>query len=513
FDNIDWARLETRLQAIFGSDPFVELLMAWVQAPLRTVHGLEDRVRGLPTGSPLSPVLVNLFLDDLDRDLQHEGFQATRYADDLVVQCRSEAQAQAASLVVRRSLEEKGLQVKPAKTQVIPPSQPLRFLGYIIQEEGTPLPEDEWDVGASSDAALDEFMSPVEPEALPTPGEHAPERVPHSGEGWEGSHLIVLPPVRHLVVDHGTLAIRDHEGTLLQRTPIDTTASVLLLGQHHVSPAALRACLARGIPLHFASSFGAYLGSAAAGPSRPALWLKQDLRLADPAACLRLSQRTVHARIAHQREVLRRHAHKHPEVLRQGLEAMKHCQAESLRAGDQDILRGLEGLASRHYFAAFALLVPGEWGFKNRLRHPAPDPTNALLDLASTFLHNLTDTTLRAEGLNPWCGFMHQPHGRHRVLVSDLMEPFRHHMERAVPGALGGLLTPGDFHSEGGRCRLETAAHRRFRHHLLANLSHPFQTPEDPSPRPLSGHLLAQARNFRRWVQGQADDFQPWKSR
>ncbi len=81
FDNIQWSRLYTRLTAFFGDDAVVDLVMGWMSA---TVEG-KERKAGLPQGSPLSPLLANMMLDDFDSDLETAGLQLVRFADDFVV--------------------------------------------------------------------------------------------------------------------------------------------------------------------------------------------------------------------------------------------------------------------------------------------------------------------------------------------------------------------------------------------------------------------------------------------
>jgi retron-type reverse transcriptase len=81
FENIQWSRLYTRLTAFFGDEAIVDLVMGWMSA---TVDG-KERQAGLPQGSPLSPLLANMMLDDFDSDLETAGLQLVRFADDFVV--------------------------------------------------------------------------------------------------------------------------------------------------------------------------------------------------------------------------------------------------------------------------------------------------------------------------------------------------------------------------------------------------------------------------------------------
>jgi len=75
FDSVSWHCLQTRLQALWGDDPIVEAIINWMQAPVKYEGELIDRKRGLPQGSPLSPLMANLILDDFDNDMQVAGFK------------------------------------------------------------------------------------------------------------------------------------------------------------------------------------------------------------------------------------------------------------------------------------------------------------------------------------------------------------------------------------------------------------------------------------------------------
>lgn len=85
--------------------------------------------RGLPQGMVLSPFLCNLYLDALDRKLEHKGVPFVRFADDFVLLARSDTEAERALRIARHKLWWLGLTLHPDKTQVVRCSPKVRFLG------------------------------------------------------------------------------------------------------------------------------------------------------------------------------------------------------------------------------------------------------------------------------------------------------------------------------------------------------------------------------------------------
>jgi RNA-directed DNA polymerase len=87
---------------------------------------------GTPQGAIVSPLLANIYLDPLDHEMAGAGYQMVRYADDLVILCRSQAEAEAALERVREWTAQAGLLLHPEKTRIVDAA--LRggfdFLGY-----------------------------------------------------------------------------------------------------------------------------------------------------------------------------------------------------------------------------------------------------------------------------------------------------------------------------------------------------------------------------------------------
>ena len=123
FDNLPHDLVE-RAVARHTTLPWVRLYVArWLRAPVQRPDGtLERREKGTPQGGVISPFLANLFLHyALDRWLQREYpiVPFERYADDVILHCRSEQEAQRVLAAVRERLAACGLELHPTKTRIV----------------------------------------------------------------------------------------------------------------------------------------------------------------------------------------------------------------------------------------------------------------------------------------------------------------------------------------------------------------------------------------------------------
>ena len=107
--------------------------MQWVSADKRDQQdNVISRHQGLPQGAPISPILANLLLDDLDQDMLAKGHQIVRYADDFVMLFKSQEAAEAALADIHLSLHEHDLAINPDKTRIVESSQGFKYLGYVF---------------------------------------------------------------------------------------------------------------------------------------------------------------------------------------------------------------------------------------------------------------------------------------------------------------------------------------------------------------------------------------------
>jgi len=133
FDTIPHDQLMARMKERISDGRLLALVESYLKAGvLDGLKGWEPTEQGTPQGAVISPLLANLYLNPLDHLMADQGCEMTRYADDFVIQCRSEAEAHRALETVRQWAQANGLTLHPVKTRLVDATQKggFDFLGY-----------------------------------------------------------------------------------------------------------------------------------------------------------------------------------------------------------------------------------------------------------------------------------------------------------------------------------------------------------------------------------------------
>ena len=133
FDTIPHERLLALVKARVADGRVLALVESFLRAGvLEESQGWKPTECGTPQGGVISPLLANLYLDPLDHQMARAGWEMVRYADDFVILCRTQAEAQNALAAVRAWVSEAGLTLHLEKTRVVDARAPggFDFLGY-----------------------------------------------------------------------------------------------------------------------------------------------------------------------------------------------------------------------------------------------------------------------------------------------------------------------------------------------------------------------------------------------
>jgi RNA-directed DNA polymerase len=130
FDRVNHDKLMGRIAQRVEDKRLLKLIRAFLNAGVMEDGLVSPSIEGTPQGGPLSPLLSNLVLDELDRELEARGHRFVRYADDCNIYVRSERAGQRVMESVKHFLTTKlKLKVNEAKSAVAKP-QERKFLGF-----------------------------------------------------------------------------------------------------------------------------------------------------------------------------------------------------------------------------------------------------------------------------------------------------------------------------------------------------------------------------------------------
>ena len=132
FDTIPHEKLMKRVEEKIADGPVLGWIRKFLKQEIMETAETWTPEEGTPQGAVLSPLLSNIYLNPLDHLMVEKGYEMVRYADDFVVLCRSNEEAQRALEEVRGWVNEAGLTLHPEKTRIVDARERggFDFLGY-----------------------------------------------------------------------------------------------------------------------------------------------------------------------------------------------------------------------------------------------------------------------------------------------------------------------------------------------------------------------------------------------
>ncbi len=552
FDEIDHNLLMAEVKKLVSDEAILKLIHLWLKADIIDGKQRFTLHKGVPQGSPISPLLANLYLDHLDEVLLKNNQRLVRFADDFLVLCKDQSQAEKALELTEKVLKSLRLNINKEKTRVVDFNHGFRFLGVqfvrslAIQAkypEELPLnihnsalcdgvaerdaeggePSRQTAPSSIMQAAFD--VAGIEVDDLPSE-EGMEDQTEFLTETPEESDLSADhdPRLRTLyLMEHGNVLGKESErlvvrrnGNVISEIPAIKVDQVMVFGNSQITTQAMQFCLQEKIPIFLLSGRGRFYGVVDTFDTDPVLLHRdQFTRSNDEAFSLTLARSFVAGKIANCRVIFSRLSRKREApALRQATTEMKSVLERLERAETLNQLRGFEGNAARIYFGALAKTVDSKWGFNKRVRQPPTDPVNSLLSYGYTILFYNIYSLLRARGLNPHVGHLHPLRSGHPALVSDLMEEFRAIVVDAVVFNLifNEKLSPSDFtlsKHPGEPCLINANARKKYVQALEEKFNAPLRHPVSGLQLDYRRCMEHQARHLAAVIRGKDEHYIP----
>ncbi len=562
FDEINHELLLGRLRKELNDHSLLPLIELWLAAIMQPESGERYLLtKGVVQGSPISPLLSNLYLDELDELLKQQQFHLVRYADDFLILCRSRAEAEQALQLTCQRLEALALTISREKSRIIHFSEGFTFLGVSFHHDLMEpvdrmagrwlIPErHEWD--ASRVTAAEKGVSSDENDSTPADSaiyyadqalrdrervadsDRAVEGIEPEGERDDQEAIIryeenpaLTPLLRSAIIStQGVTLLKEGErmlavkgGAVRASVPLHRLDQLVLQGNQLISTALLRFADDHDIAITFTDRSGhpksSLLDDRGLHLQRHRQQFKRDESLDFK---LGMAAEWVAVKLHNSRVLIRTHNRRRQldEVTRL-LSEMEKMQSQLATAKTVNQMRGYEGAGAHLYFSAIRSLLPEEWGFSGRRKRPPTDPFNALISYGYGVLHSTLYTLIMRQRLNPWLGTLHESNSRHPALVADMMEPFRALLVDSVAlNALLNLLTPADFllnQSNDLPCQMSESTRQRY----LGWLHNKFRS---RLTHPITGQLIDYHRllqwqvwHYGQYVMGNESQFRGFKSR
>jgi CRISPR-associated endonuclease Cas1 len=432
------------------------------------------RTQGLSQGSPLSPLLANLYLDGFDEHIRSQGIVMIRYADDFLIFAKSAAEASRFLSQTRKLLEQLSLRLNDDKTIVASAGEEFSFLGAQFN-------------GPKGDqTTADVFIHTL--------------RKP----------LYVMQPYVYLAAAGDTVEVR-HQGSLIISLPLRRISEIIVMGQATISTVLLRRCAIQGIPLAVTLDSGYYV--ATIKPDSKSYYElmsrhNQAYSTLSSTEKLSLAKGFAAGKLENFNGLLGQRPT--PES-RETMDELRRYVADIWEASDIFRVRGLEGAASKLLFRQLNAFVDNEAFVFTRRMKRQPDRINSLYNFGFYLLFTHLNTTLRAMGLNPYLGFLHAPSDNYESLVCDLEELFRARVARLVVRCINlKIIAAADFTHTTLGWRLSHATAKKFVEQFEAELN----SRSSKDRLTLRDSMYAQVLNLKSWaLTGQSIEFYRWQTR
>lgn len=433
--------------------------------------GLHERKLGLPQGSPLSPLLTNLYLTQFDKAFANDSSILIRFADDLIILTRTREEAIEALDKIKDLLHSLQLTINPEKTAIHRIEEGFQFLGKYI------------------DSSISEY-------------EEGKAVQPYR------KVLYITHPFAFLSVYGECLEIKEGK-TITATIPFRRISEIVILQQVTFSTILIKKCRDYGITITTTLQSG----------YKNAIIKQDDKRHYDlivqhsakvgslkEKEMLTLGKKLIEAKIKNYIFLFEK---KYVQGSNQVMNTLEQYLQKSRKANSVESLRGYEGKSAREIYKGLNRLIKNPAFHIKKRDRKIKDPINTVMNLSYYLLFSRLNGLVRGAGLNPFMGIVHSKEDRYESFVCDLEEPFRARIDKIIIKAVNlKILDETDFIDTDKRMEIKKdklTAYLQFYEKELESV---------PKNEKLSIHdlLKVQVVNIKKWINENKElTFYHWK--
>lgn len=360
------------------------------------LHGAyQERIKGLAQGSPLSPILANLYLDAFDEMIMQWNVKMIRYADDFIIMTRTKEEAENILSRTEAFLSKIGLKLKKEKTDIKHIKEGFRFLGMKFEREEVVIePEEQYN------------------KQLKKP-------------------LYITKPYLFLSLNGEAVDIKK-QGIVQETIPLRRISEIIIMEKSTFSTALMTKCTENNIPLTITLNSGYYITTVK--PDSKKYYdisyehAKKYYSLTD-TEILSIAKEFAGFKLNNYISMFKQRYVKELNLFIREIESYIN---RIHQAGDIHQMRGFEGaIAKKIYQNLNGFINDTTFHIIKRQRRP-PDRINSLFNFGYYLLFSRINAIVRAVGLNPYLGFLHSPQDNFESLVCDIQELFRSRIDRFI---------------------------------------------------------------------------------
>ena len=404
FDNINHSIIISKLKAGIEDVRVLDLLIAYLTCTLLDDHAFHQMEQGVLQGGPLSPLLANVYMNELDHYMEKQGYSFGRFGDDINIYCSTYEEATVAFSDVTARMEKiEQLPLNHGKTGIFKGIN-RKYLGYRFEmKDGHVIVKKE---------------------------QRAYKTVYRD---WYTTGIQKMDHNYHLI-NEGILTKQDFNILFESENgkkyiPVETTDSLYIYSNVIMSGNFFDFMNQVGLNVSFINKYGEKIGSFVPNNSRRNIKTElKQLRMYDSEKeRLDMARRLEIASVSNIRANLRYYQRrKNATELEAAVKDMTDIITKLNEARDINHMMMLEAQARQKYYGCFNSIMEGkQFYFDKRTRRPPQDPLNAMISFGNTLLYQRIANEINRTSLDIRIGIVHAAGNRPESLNLDLADLFK----------------------------------------------------------------------------------------